>query len=171
MKVQGCCIICFSYVYLIYFSLPIALRVPKELYTDNRIIAPCQWNKIMPIGSCDKSYRGLFSSRKQTCDPWKVIQEAINMSQIADNGPGMMILNLWYSHIVSASHCQWYIQFELWLIYIRCSLSFVWEAPLKQDCWQLNYETHQSKWQYQWAAAPSGRSDRASWAREQKTAK
>lgn len=28
-----------------------------------------------------------------------------------------MILNLRYSHIVSASHCKWYAQFELWLIW------------------------------------------------------
>ena len=146
------------------YSIP--LSVPIVLCTGHGIIALCQRNQIMPIGRCDKSYRGLFSSRKQTCDPWKVIQEAINMSQIADNGPGW-----WYwiygtvtfylhraASLDSASSETWSF---------TCARSSIKRSP----CWQLNYETHQSKWHYQRAAAPSGRSDRASRAREQKTAK
>lgn len=50
-----------------------------------------QQNQIVARGSADKSSSELLPSCQQTRDPWKVIRE-VNMSQIADNGKGMMII-------------------------------------------------------------------------------
>lgn len=47
--------------------------------------------KLWPGEAPDKSSSELLPSCQQTCDPWKVIRE-VNMSQIADNGKGMMII-------------------------------------------------------------------------------
>lgn len=48
-------------------------------------------NKLWPGEAPDKSSSELLPSCQQTRDPWKVIRE-VNMSQIADNGKGMMII-------------------------------------------------------------------------------
>lgn len=50
-----------------------------------------QQNEIMAMGSSDKSSSELLPSCLRTRDPWKVIRE-VNMSQIADNGKGMIII-------------------------------------------------------------------------------
>lgn len=80
---------CISMIKFHWVFLKTCIQATERLHHSSE-------NQIKPICSADKSYKRLLSSGIQTCDPWKMIQDAIM---------GRDDVNL-FIHSVPASHCK-----------------------------------------------------------------